>query len=137
MTPLFAHTTRAPVRTWKPSFRSRTSVEPLDARIGPGECADQVSSIRTRFSIMICAKARGLELIAPDKAYSFLDDTPTAVLMRHVLGAVSQFDKGKTVTKVKVARDASPRSSQVPSDQPRVRAGRTSNPISLRANASR
>ena len=50
-------------------------------------------------------RARGLDLIAADKPDSFLDDTPTAVLIRQVLGAVSQFDKAMTVNKLKGARD--------------------------------
>jgi DNA invertase Pin-like site-specific DNA recombinase len=48
---------------------------------------------------------RGIALIAADKPDSFLDDTPTAVLVRQVLGAVAQFDKAMTVQKLKGARD--------------------------------
>jgi DNA invertase Pin-like site-specific DNA recombinase len=50
-------------------------------------------------------KARGITLIAADSPDSFLDDTPTAVLIRQVLGAVSQFEKAMLVTKLKGARD--------------------------------
>ena len=39
-------------------------------------------------------KERGIELIATDKPDAFLDDTPTAVLIRQVLGAVSQIREG-------------------------------------------
>src|SRR5215216_920982 len=50
-------------------------------------------------------KAQGVELIAADKPDAFLDDTPTAILIRQVLGAVSQFEKAMVVTKLKGARD--------------------------------
>jgi DNA invertase Pin-like site-specific DNA recombinase len=36
---------------------------------------------------------------------AFLDDTPTAVLIRQVLGAVAQFEKAMVVSKLKGARD--------------------------------
>jgi len=47
----------------------------------------------------------GIELIAADSPQSFVDDTPTAVLVRQVLGAIAQFDKAATVAKLKGARD--------------------------------
>src|SRR5215218_9259731 len=50
-------------------------------------------------------KAHGVELIAADKPDAFLDDTPTANLIRQVLGAVSQFEKAMVVSKLKGARD--------------------------------
>src|SRR5215216_4278120 len=50
-------------------------------------------------------KAHGVELIAADKPDAFLDDTPTAILIRQVLGAVSQFEKAMVVSKLKGARD--------------------------------
>jgi DNA invertase Pin-like site-specific DNA recombinase len=50
-------------------------------------------------------KERGVELIAADKPDAFLDDTPTATLIRQVLGAVSQFEKAMVVSKLKGARD--------------------------------
>lgn len=50
-------------------------------------------------------KERGVELIAADKPDAFLDDTPTAKLIRQVLGAVSEFEKAMIVTKLKAARD--------------------------------
>jgi hypothetical protein len=39
---------------------------------------------------------------APD---FFLEDTPTAVLVRQVLGAIAQFEKSSLVAKLKAARD--------------------------------
>ena len=35
----------------------------------------------------------------------FREDTPTAVLVRQVLGAIAQFEKAQLVTKLRVARD--------------------------------
>jgi DNA invertase Pin-like site-specific DNA recombinase len=46
-------------------------------------------------------KERGIELIATDKPDAFLDDTPTAVLIRQVLGAVSQFETAMLVSKLR------------------------------------
>jgi DNA invertase Pin-like site-specific DNA recombinase len=39
---------------------------------------------------------------APDH---FTEDTPTAILVRQVLGAIAQFDKATLVAKLKAARD--------------------------------
>jgi DNA invertase Pin-like site-specific DNA recombinase len=50
-------------------------------------------------------KERGIELIAADSPTSFLDDTPTAKLIRQVLGAVAEFEKAMTVAKLRAARD--------------------------------
>jgi DNA invertase Pin-like site-specific DNA recombinase len=50
-------------------------------------------------------KARGIDLIAADKPDAFLDDGPTAVLIRQVLGAVSQFEKSMLVNKLRGARE--------------------------------
>jgi DNA invertase Pin-like site-specific DNA recombinase len=50
-------------------------------------------------------KAQGVELVATDKPDAFLDDTPTANLIRQVLGAVSEFEKAMIVSKLKGARD--------------------------------
>jgi len=47
----------------------------------------------------------GYELVAADSPGSFLEDTPTAALIRQVLGAVSQFEKTSLVAKLKGARD--------------------------------
>ena len=50
-------------------------------------------------------KARGIDLIAADSPTSFLDHTPTARLIRQVLGAISEFEKAMLVAKLKGARD--------------------------------
>jgi DNA invertase Pin-like site-specific DNA recombinase len=48
---------------------------------------------------------QGIALIAADSPTAFLDDTPTATLIRQVLGAVAQFEKAALVAKLKGARD--------------------------------
>jgi DNA invertase Pin-like site-specific DNA recombinase len=50
-------------------------------------------------------KARGIELIAADSPDSFLSDTPTAAMVRQILGAVAQFEKTALVLKLRKARD--------------------------------
>ena len=49
-------------------------------------------------------KAKGLALIAASAPTHFTEDTPTAVLVRQVLGAVAEFDKTTLVAKLKAAR---------------------------------
>ena len=50
-------------------------------------------------------QGRGINLVAADSPTSFLDDTPTARLIRQVLGAVSEFEKAMVVAKLRGARD--------------------------------
>jgi DNA invertase Pin-like site-specific DNA recombinase len=50
-------------------------------------------------------RERGINLIAADNPGSFIDDTPTAKLVRQVLGAISEFDKAMTVAKLRGARE--------------------------------
>ncbi|PTM96493.1 DNA invertase Pin-like site-specific DNA recombinase [Mycoplana dimorpha] len=50
-------------------------------------------------------KARGIDLIAVDSPDSFVADTPTATLIRQVLGAVSEFEKAMLVEKLRGARE--------------------------------
>jgi DNA invertase Pin-like site-specific DNA recombinase len=50
-------------------------------------------------------KGLGISLVAVDSPQAFLDDTPTAKLIRQILGAVAEFDKAMTVAKLKGARD--------------------------------
>jgi DNA invertase Pin-like site-specific DNA recombinase len=49
-------------------------------------------------------KAKGISLIAASAPTFFVEDTPTAVLVRQVLGAVAQFEKATTVAKLAAAR---------------------------------
>lgn len=50
-------------------------------------------------------KARGIALIPVDSPSFFTEETPTAVMVRQILGAVSQFEKAAIVHKLRVARD--------------------------------
>lgn len=56
----------------------------------------------TGFAIL---RDRGIELIAADSPSSFLEDTPTAILIRQILGAVAQFEKASIVGKLRGARE--------------------------------
>jgi DNA invertase Pin-like site-specific DNA recombinase len=49
-------------------------------------------------------KALGIALIPASAPDFFLEDTPTAVLVRQVLGAIHQFEKASLVAKLKAAR---------------------------------
>ncbi len=49
-------------------------------------------------------KARGMMLIAASAPLHFVEDTPTAVLVRQVLGAVAEFEKTTLVAKLAAAR---------------------------------
>jgi DNA invertase Pin-like site-specific DNA recombinase len=48
---------------------------------------------------------RGINLVASDSPNAFQDDTPTAKLVRQVLGVIAEFDKAMTVAKLRGARD--------------------------------
>jgi DNA invertase Pin-like site-specific DNA recombinase len=50
-------------------------------------------------------KGLGVTLIPATAPDHFIEDTPTAVLVRQVLGAIAQFEKASTVAKLKAARD--------------------------------
>jgi DNA invertase Pin-like site-specific DNA recombinase len=50
-------------------------------------------------------KDAGITLIAAESPSAFLDDTPTARLIRQILGAVSEFEKAQVVNKLKGARE--------------------------------
>ena len=50
-------------------------------------------------------KAMGVELVPVNAPTFFTDDTPTAVMVRQILGAVSQFQKAELVAKLKAARE--------------------------------
>jgi DNA invertase Pin-like site-specific DNA recombinase len=49
-------------------------------------------------------QSQGIDLIAVDSPSAFLDDTPTAIMVRQILGAVSQFEKASLVAKLASAR---------------------------------
>jgi len=50
-------------------------------------------------------RAEGISLIAADDPDAFTADTPTAIMVRQILGAVSQFAKTSTVDQLRAARD--------------------------------
>jgi DNA invertase Pin-like site-specific DNA recombinase len=50
-------------------------------------------------------KGLGIDLNAASAPDFFIEDTPTAVLVRQVLGAIAQFEKASLVAKLKAARD--------------------------------
>jgi DNA invertase Pin-like site-specific DNA recombinase len=50
-------------------------------------------------------KSLGIALIPATAPDFFTEETPTAVLVRQVLGAIAQFDKASLVAKLKAARD--------------------------------
>ena len=50
-------------------------------------------------------KGAGFTLIAVDDPDAFTADTPTAQMVRQILGAVAQFEKANLVAKLKGARD--------------------------------
>jgi DNA invertase Pin-like site-specific DNA recombinase len=50
-------------------------------------------------------KAQGVELVPVDAPDHFADDTPTARMVRQILGAVAEFEKASLVLKLRGARD--------------------------------
>jgi len=48
---------------------------------------------------------QGFTLIAADDPDAFTADTPTAILVRQILGAVAEFEKANLVSKLRAARD--------------------------------
>ncbi len=49
-------------------------------------------------------KARGVTLVAASALRHFVEDTPTAILVRQVLGAIAEFEKTTLVAKPWAAR---------------------------------
>jgi len=99
-----------------------SGADPLDTRPGFAMMIERITSNGVRCILVETAnrfardlmvqevgyrrlRELGITLIAVDSPNSFVDDTPTAVLIRQVLGAVAQFDKAMTVAKLKGARD--------------------------------
>jgi DNA invertase Pin-like site-specific DNA recombinase len=99
-----------------------SGADPIDQRPGFGAMLKRIESNGVRTIIVETAsrfardlmvqevgysilKERGIDLVAADSPTSFLDDTPTAKLVRQVLGAIAEFDKAMTVAKLRAARD--------------------------------
>jgi DNA invertase Pin-like site-specific DNA recombinase len=96
--------------------------DPIDTRPGFAEMLEALEANGTKTIVVETAnrfardlmvqevgfamlKARGIDLVASDSPTSFLDDTPTARLIRQVLGAISEFEKAMLVAKLRGARD--------------------------------
>lgn len=99
-----------------------SGADPIDSRPGFAAALERIASNGVRTIIVETAnrfardlivqetgfrllRDQGIELIAADSPTSFVDDTPTAALIRQVLGAVAQFEKAALVAKLKGARD--------------------------------
>jgi DNA invertase Pin-like site-specific DNA recombinase len=99
-----------------------SGADPIDTRPGFAEMLKRIEANGVRTIIVETAsrfardlmvqevghaklRERGIDLIAADSPGSFIDDTPTAKLVRQVLGAISEFDKAMTVAKLRGARE--------------------------------
>ena len=50
-------------------------------------------------------KEMGIDLVPANSPDHFTDETPTAILVQQILGAISQFEKTQMVRKLRVARE--------------------------------
>jgi len=99
-----------------------SGADPVDTRPGFGElltyCAEHSVGVvlvenAGRFARDLAVQitghallqARGIELVPVDAPTYFTDPSPTAKLVRQVLGAVSEFEKAGLVAKLRAARD--------------------------------
>ena len=73
--------------------------------ITPLPCSNCNKAVKFRPMIDWAKAERGIDLIAVDSPSAFQDNTPTAKLVRQVLGAIAEFDKAMTVAKLRGARD--------------------------------
>jgi len=93
----------------RPGFRSLLAflADNADVRVILVETASRFArDLAVQLAGHSLLKARGIELIPVDAPNHFTDETPTATMVRQILGAVSQFEKAGIVHKLKVARDA-------------------------------
>jgi DNA invertase Pin-like site-specific DNA recombinase len=98
-----------------------SGADPIDSRPGFAAMLERIASNGVRCVLVETAnrfardlivqetgwrflRAQGIDLIAVDSPAAFLDDTPTAVLIRQILGAVAQFEKASLVAKLAAAR---------------------------------
>jgi DNA invertase Pin-like site-specific DNA recombinase len=87
-------------------------------------------------------KKHGIELIPVDAPAYFTDETPTARMVRSILGAVSQFEKEALVLKLRKARERSkrlggnPNWKPVPAEHVQAALAAKAKGLSLRAIAS-
>jgi DNA invertase Pin-like site-specific DNA recombinase len=83
-------------------------------------------------------KQRGIVLIAASAPTHFTEDTPTAVLVRQVLGAIAEFDKTTLVAQMAAARRRKRKATgrKVGGRKSHARTGRTSSRSLARWRAS-
>jgi DNA invertase Pin-like site-specific DNA recombinase len=87
-------------------------------------------------------KSKGISLVPVDAPNHFEDETPTATMVRSILGAVSQFEKEALVLKLRKARDrkrrengrceGNPAYGVVPAEHIRVAKAATKHGLTLR-----
>lgn len=99
-----------------------SGADPIDMRPGFAAALERIASNGVRTIVVETAnrfardlivqetgfrmlRDQGVELIAADSPGGFIENTPTAALIRQVLGAVAQFEKAALVAKLKGARD--------------------------------
>jgi DNA invertase Pin-like site-specific DNA recombinase len=99
-----------------------SGAEPIDRRPGFKAMLDRIASNGVRviliespdrfardLAVQLAGhdflRSLGVDLIPTTAPDHFLEDTPTAVLVRQVLGAIAQFEKASLVAKLKGARD--------------------------------
>jgi len=99
-----------------------SGADPIDTRPGFQAALDQIAGncVRTiivetanRFARDLAVQITGhdylqrlgIDLIPADAPDHFRDDTPTAVMVRQILGAVAQFEKASLVAKLRGARE--------------------------------
>jgi DNA invertase Pin-like site-specific DNA recombinase len=90
--------TRFPEAAGKRQGGGRPGADPVEVRPGFAAMLERIEGNGVRTIIVETASR-----LKPD---SFVDDTPTATLVRQILGAISEFDKAMTVAKLRGARDA-------------------------------
>src|ERR1700687_3690253 len=69
-------------------------------------CAGAIEAWEVQLTGHALLRARGIELVPVDGPTYFTDPSPTAEIVRQILGAVSQFEKAGLVAKLKHGRDA-------------------------------
>jgi DNA invertase Pin-like site-specific DNA recombinase len=92
----------------RPGFRSLLAyiAEHADVRTILVESASRFArDLTVQLTGHSLLKQRGIELIPVDAPDHFTNDTPTAKMVRSILGAVSEFEKASIVLKLRVARD--------------------------------
>jgi DNA invertase Pin-like site-specific DNA recombinase len=96
--------------------------DPVDTRPGFAQMLDYINTHDVRIILVESAsrfardlmvqetgyaylKKQNITLICVDDPDNFILDTPTAIMVRQILGAVAQFEKASLVAKMKRARD--------------------------------